>query len=115
MFAIMKEALPEVKNIKYTNKLKNHPVCLSTEGKISLEMEKIMNSMPMGEEVKADVVLEINEKHPISEKLKELYISDKDLLADYTKILYNQARLIEGLTVDNPTELTNLICNLMSK
>ena len=115
MFAIMKEALPEVKNIKYTNKLKNHPVCLSTEGKISLEMEKIMNSMPMGEEVKADIVLEINEKHPISEKLKELYISDKDLLADYTKILYNQARLIEGLTVDNPTELTNLICNLMSK
>jgi molecular chaperone HtpG len=78
-------------------------------------MEKIMNSMPMGEEVKADIVLEINEKHPISEKLKELYISDKDLLADYTKILYNQARLIEGLTVDNPTELTNLICNLMSK
>jgi molecular chaperone HtpG len=115
MFAIMKEALPEVKNIKYTNKLKNHPVCLSTEGKISLEMEKIMNSMPMGEEVKADVVLEINEKHPISEKLKELYISDKDLLADYTKILYNQARLIEGLSIDNPTELTNLICDLMSK
>jgi molecular chaperone HtpG len=115
MFAIMKEALPEVKNIKYTNKLKNHPVCLSTEGKISLEMEKIMNSMPMGEEVKADIVLEINEKHPISEKLKELYISDKDLLADYTKILYNQARLIEGLSIDNPTELTNLICDLMSK
>ena len=78
-------------------------------------MEKIMNSMPMGEEVKADIVLEINEKHPISEKLKELYISDKDLLADYTKILYNQARLIEGLSIDNPTELTNLICDMMSK
>ena len=115
MFGIMMEALPEVKNIKYTNKLKNHPVCLSTEGNISLEMEKIMNSMPTGEEVKADIVLEINEKHPIADKLKDLYVSDKDMLADYTKILYNQARLIEGLSIDNPTELTNLICDLMSK
>lgn len=115
MFTIMKEALPEVKNIKYTNKLKNHPVCLSTEGNISLEMEKIMNSMPTGEEVKADIVLEINEKHPIAEKLHELYISDKEALTDYTKILYNQARLIEGLSIENPTELTNLICDLISK
>jgi len=115
MFALMKEALPDVKNIKYTNKLKNHPVCLSTEGNISLEMQKIMNSMPTGEEVKADIVLEINENHPIADKLKELYDTDKDKLSDYTKILYNQARLIEGLTVDNPTELTNLICDLMSK
>lgn len=115
MFATMKEALPEVKNIKYTNKLKNHPVCLSTEGNISLEMEKIMNSMPTGDEIKADIVLEINEKHPIADKLKALYENDKDSLADYTKILYNQARLIEGLSIDNPTELTNLICNLMSK
>ena len=116
MFDIMKEALTDVKNIKFTNKLKNHPVCLSTEGAISLEMEKIMKSMPVGgEDVKADIVLEINEKHPIADKLKELYISDKDALVDYTKILYNQARLIEGLSIDNPTELTNLICDLMSK
>ena len=115
MFNIMKEALPEVKNIKYTNKLKNHPVCLSTEGNISLEMEKIMNSMPTGEGVKADIVLEINEKHPIADKLKDLYENDKDSLSDYTKILYNQARLIEGLSIENPTELTNLICDLMSK
>ena len=115
MFTIMKEALPEVKNIKYTYKLKKHPVCLSTEGNISLEMEKIMNSMPTGEEVKADIVLEINEKHPIAEKLHELYISDKEALTDYTKILYNQARLIEGLSIENPTELTNLICDLISK
>ena len=115
MFAAMKEALPEVKNIKFTNKLKNHPVCLSTEGNISLEMQKIMNSMPTGEDVKAEIVMEINEKHPIANKLKELYENDKDKLSDYTKILYNQARLIEGLSVENPTELTNLICNLMSK
>lgn len=115
MFATMKEALPDVKNIKYTNKLKNHPVCLSTEGNISLEMQKIMNSMSTGEDVKAEIVLEINESHPIADKLKELYENDKEKLADYTKILYNQARLIEGLSVDNPTELTNLICDLMSK
>ena len=116
MFEIMKNALVDVKNIKFTNKLKNHPVCLSTEGAISLEMEKIMKSMPTGgDEVKADIVLEINEKHPIADKLKELYISDKEALADYSKILYNQARLIEGLSVDNPTELTNLICDMMSK
>lgn len=115
MFSLMKESLPEVKTIKFTNKLKNHPVCLSTEGNISLEMQKIMNSMPTGEDVKAEIVLEINENHPIVDKLKALYENDKDKLGDYTKILYNQARLIEGLSVENPTELTNLICDIMSK
>ncbi len=115
MFKVMKEALPEVKNIKFTNKLKNHPVCLSTEGNISLEMEKIMNTMPTGENVKADVVLEINGSHPIAEKLEKLYKNDKEQLAIYTKILYNQARLIEGMTIENPTELTNAICDLLSK
>ena len=115
MFALMKEALPDVKNVKYTNKLRNHPVCLSTEGNISLEMEKIMNSMPTGENVKAEIVLEINEKHPIAAKLEDLYKNDREELANYTKILYNQARLIEGLQIENPTELTNLICDMMSK
>ena len=115
MFKIMKEALPSVKDVRFTNKLKNHPVCLSTEGNISLEMEKVLNSMPTGEDVKAEIVLEINESHPIANKLRDLYEEDKDELEKYTKILYNQARLIEGLSVDNPTELTNLICDLMSK
>ena len=115
MFALMKESLTDVKNVKFTNKLKNHPVCLSTEGNISLEMEKVLNSMPTGDNVKAEVVLEINESHPIADKLKELYENDKDELADYTKILYNQARLVEGLNVEDPTELANLICNLLSK
>lgn len=115
MFDFMKEALPEVKNIKFTNKLKKHPVCLSTEGNISLEMEKVLNSMGDGQDVKAEVVLEINEDHPIATKLKDLYKHDKDILANYTKILYNQARLIEGLSVENPTELTNMICEMMSK
>ncbi len=115
MLSLMKAALPEVKNVRYTNKLKNHPVCLSTEGNISLEMEKILNQMPTGEQVKADVVLEINKDHPIVEKLNDLYKNDKDELNDYTKVLYNQARLIEGLPIENPTELTNIICDLLSK
>ena len=115
MFDFMKQTLPEVKNIKFTNKLKKHPVCLSTEGNISLEMEKVLNSMGDGQDVKAEVVLEINEYHPIATKLKDLYKHDKDVLANYTKILYNQARLIEGLSVENPTELTNMICEMMSK
>ena len=115
LFSLMKGYLPEVKNIKFTNKLKNHPVCLSTEGNISLEMEKILNQMPTGEQVKADVVLEINKDHPIADRLNDLYKNDKDELETYTKILYNQARLIEGLPIENPTELTNMICELMSK
>ena len=115
MFDFMKQTLPEVKNIKFTNKLKKHPVCLSTEGNISLEMEKVLNSMGDGQDVKAEVVLEINEDHPIAIKLKDLYKHDKDVLANYTKILYNQARLIEGLSVENPTELSNMICEMMSK
>lgn len=115
MFALMKESLPDVKTVKFTNRLKNHPVCLSTEGNISLEMEKVLNSMPNSDQVKAEVVLEINDSHPIADTLKDLYQNDKEKLADYTKILYNQARLIEGLSVENPTELTNIICNLLSK
>ena len=115
MFEVMKESLSSVKDVRFTNKLKNHPVCLSTEGNISLEMEKVLNSMPTGENVKAEVVLEINESHPIADKLRELYKKDKDELKAYTNILYNQARLIEGLSVENPTELTNMICDIMSK
>ena len=115
LFSLMKGFLPEVKNIKFTNKLKNHPVCLSTEGNISLEMEKILNQMPTGDQVKADVVLEINKDHPIAEKLNDLYKNDNEQLETYTKILYNQARLIEGLPVENPTELTNMVCDLLSK
>ena len=115
LFSLMKASIPEVKNIKFTNKLKNHPICLSTEGNISLEMEKILNQMPTGEQVKADVVLEINKDHPIVNKLNELYDNDKEGLDTYTKILYNQARLIEGLPIENPTELTNMVCNLLSK
>ncbi|MGN1338447.1 MAG: molecular chaperone HtpG [Candidatus Coprovivens sp.] len=115
LLSFMNDNLSEVKSVKFTNKLKNHPVCLSTEGNISLEMEKVLNQMQQSEQVKADVILEINDNHPIADKIKKLYETDRDALKDYTKILYNQARLIEGLNIENPTELTNLICDVISK
>ena len=114
MLESMKLALGgAVEEVRFTNKLKNHPVCLTSEGDVSVEMEKIINTLPGEEKVKAQVVLEINAEHPVAEKLKELYDNDKERLADYAKILYSSARLIGGMPVENPTELSNLICSLM--
>lgn len=117
MFAFMKENLGEsqIKDIRFTHRLKNHPVCLTSDGILSVEMEKVLNSMPNNQEVKAETVLEINEKHPIATKLKKLYAEDKEDLKKYIKVLYAQAKLIEGLPVDNPTELSNLMCEIMTK
>ena len=117
MFEVMKEAInSEVQNIRFTHKLKNHPVCLTSEGAVSIGMEKTLNAMPNNNEnIKAQTILEINENHPIVNKLKDLYENDKEGLKDYTKVLYSQARLIEGLPIENPTEISNLICNLISK
>jgi molecular chaperone HtpG len=103
-----------VEKVRFTNHLKNHPVCLTSEGGISVEMEKVMNAMPTDEKIKAQTVLEINENHPIAQKIKDLYKSDLEELEKYTKILYAQARLIEGLTIENPTEISSLICDLIS-
>ena len=114
MFAIMKEAVSDVKDIKFTNRLNKHPVCLTNEGVISTGMEKTLNAIS-NEKVTADLVLEINENHAISKKLKDLYNSDKDELKEYAKILYAEARLIEELSIENPTEISNLICNYISK
>jgi molecular chaperone HtpG len=114
MFKVMKEAISDVSTVRFTNKLKNHPVCLSSEGEITIEMEKVINAMPTDNHIDAAKVLEINENHKIADKLKHLYETDKEALKDYTKILYAQARLIEGLPIDNPTEITNLICNVIS-
>ena len=116
IFEYMKSSLDsQVSEIKFTSRLKSHPVCLTSKGGISTEMEKVINAMPTDEKVKADLVLEINENHEIADKLKDLYESDKDMLSKYTKILYSQARLIEGLSIDNPTEISNLICEVISK
>ena len=111
----MSEALGDsVESVRFTNKLKNHPVCLTSEGDVSIEMEKVLSSMP-GEDgnIKAKIILEINAEHPVADKLQSLYESDKEKVSDYAKILYSSARLIGGMTIDNPTELSNLICSLM--
>ena len=115
MLAEMKEILKDnVKEVKFTNKLKNHPVCLTTEGEISTSMEKVINSMPTGEKIKASEVLEINSDHKISDKLKELYKDNKEEFEKYTKVIYFEARLIEGLPIENPTEMSNLMCDIMA-
>ena len=108
----MKEILgDEVTSVKFTNKLGSHAVSLSAEGYVSLEMAKVLSQMPGANEgVKAQLVLEINNSHPIAQKLRE---ADDEKLAEYTKILYSQARLIAGLSIDNPTELADSIVNLM--
>lgn len=116
MFDFMKEALGgKVKEVRLSTKLKSYPVCLSSEGQVSIEMEKVLNSMPQNEnnKVTAEKCLELNASHPVFGKLKELYASDKDKLTEYTKLLYSQARLIEGLDVEDPVEFAKLICNLM--
>ena len=116
MFALMKEAIGAgIQEVRFTHRLKNHPVCLTSEGALSVEMEKVINSMPNDQKVKAQTALEINDSHPIAQKIKDLYANDKEELKKYTKVLYSQARLIEGLPVENPTEISNLICEIMSK
>ena len=114
MFEFMKNALGDaVKEVRFTNKLKKHSVCLSNEGMLSSEMEKVLNSMHGNNGVKAELVLEINSSLPLAEKLVKLFDEDKDTLTKYAKLLFNQARLIGGMTIENPTEFSNLICELM--
>ena len=119
MFAFMQKAISDkVKTVRLSKKLKSHPVCLSSDGgMISIEMEKVLNAMPQNDanRVKAEKALEINPNHEIFGKLKALYADDKDTLTEYTKLLYDQALLIEGLSIDDPVEFANLVCKLMTK
>lgn len=115
MLEEMKKVLEgNVEEVKLTNKLKSHPVCLTTTGEVSTSMEKVINAMPTDEKIKANEVLEINANHKIVDKLKDLYKNDKDEFTKYTKVIYYEARLIEGLPIDNPTELSNLMCDIMA-
>lgn len=116
MFDFMQKAISDkVKSVRLSKKLKSHPVCLSSDGAITIEMEKVLNAMPQneGNKVKAEKALEINPEHPIFEKLKDLYENDRDKLTDYTKLLYSQALLIEGMSIEDPVEFANLVCGLM--
>lgn len=114
LFEYMKNTLADkVKGVKASKRLKQHPVCLSNEGELSIEMEKVLNSMPNNQNIKADKVLEININHEVFNSLKDAYENDKEKLNLYTNLLYNQALLIEGLTIEDPVEFTNNICKIM--
>jgi len=114
LFEHMKNILADkVKDVRVSKRLKNHPVCLSNDGELTIEMEKILNSMPNNQNIKADKVLEININHEVFRALKEAYENDKDKLKLYTDLLYNQALLIEGLPIDDLVEFTNNICKIM--
>jgi molecular chaperone HtpG len=103
----------KVKAVKASKRLKTHPVCLSNEGELSIEMEKVLSSMPGNPDLKAEKVLEINLNHEVFKTLKDAYENDKDKLNLYTELLYNQALLIEGLPINDPVDFTNKICQIM--
>ena len=114
LLSFMTDALKDkVKAVVLSQRLKSHPVCISTEGAVTLEMEKVLNSMPGNEKVTAQRVLEINVNHPIFRKLQSLYEGDKAKVKEYAELLYTQAMLIEGFPVEDPVAYTNKICELM--
>ncbi|MFC4736915.1 molecular chaperone HtpG [Bacillus daqingensis] len=115
LFAAMKEQLGSaVKDVRLSNRLKSHPVCLTAEGEVTIEMEKILAQMPENQGVEADKVLEINHQHDVFASLKQAYEQDdKATFELYTNLLYNQARLIEGLPVEDPVSFTNDVCKIM--
>ncbi len=114
LFEAMKGLLADkVKDVRASKRLKSHPVCFSTEGEVSIEMEKVLNAMPNSQDVKAAKVLEINVSHPVYQSLKDAHDKDKEKLALYTNLLYHQALLIEGLPIEDPVAFTNDICKVM--
>ena len=114
LFKVMEEKLVgKVKTVRLSKRLKTHPVCLTSDGELSVEMEKVLNAMPNDQKVKADKVLEINPEHQVFETLKNIYGKDNDRLEKYCRLLYNQALMIEGLPVEDPVEFSNLVCELM--
>jgi len=114
IFKFMKDTLSnKVKDVRASKRLKNHPVCITSDGYLTIEMEKVLSSIPNGLDIKAEKILEINTEHAVFNALKEAYKSDKEKLKLYTNILYNQALLIEGLPINDPVEFTNNICKLI--
>ena len=114
LLAFVKDALGDkVKDVRVSGKLKSHPVCITTDGMISTEMEKVINAMPAQEKIKAQRVLEINGEHPIFQRLQELYAKDKDRLKLYAEVLYDQALLIEGISLEDPSDFSQTLCQLL--
>ncbi|MHC0036991.1 molecular chaperone HtpG [Pseudoneobacillus sp. C159] len=114
LFTEMKSLLTgKVKDVKVSKRLKSHPVCLSSDGELTIEMEKVLSMMPDNQNVKAEKILEINPNHEVFKSLQAAFETDKDKLGLYTNLLYNQALLIEGLPLQDPVEFTNNICKIM--
>jgi len=115
IFDYMKNALSgKVKEVRSSKRLKNHPVCLASEGELSIEMEKVLSAMPDNKgDIHADKILEINTSHEIFGKLKNSFSGDKEKLNKLTNVLYNQALLIEGLPIEDPVQYANDICELL--
>ncbi|KDN59698.1 molecular chaperone HtpG [Exiguobacterium sp. AB2] len=116
LFAFMKEALGDrVKEVRASTRLKSHPVCLTVAGDVSIEMEKILNTMPNGGGMKAEKVLEVNADHAIFQTLQRIYKEDETKAKQYTDLLYQQALLIEGLPIEDPVAYSNAVCALMAE
>ena len=114
LFENMASALTgKVKTVRASRRLKSHPVCLANEGDLSIEMEKVLNAMPNSQHVQADKILEVNVNHEVFKSLQAAYESDQDKFNLFTDVLYNQARLIEGLSIEDPVAFTNNVCQLM--
>ena len=114
LFEFMKEALSgKIKEVRASKRLKNHPVCLASEGELSIEMEKVLSMMPNNPGVKADKILELNTNHEMFGAIKQAFVDDKNKAKVYASILYNQALLIEGLPIEDPVQFANDVCLLM--
>ena len=114
LLTAIKDSLGDkVVDVKVSSRLKSHPVCLVSSDGVSFEMEKVLNQMPEGQEVKAGRILEINPNHDIFNAMKKVYENNPDKVNDYASILYDQALLIEGFSIDNPVDFSNKICDLM--
>jgi molecular chaperone HtpG len=115
LFEFMKETLAgKVSEVRLSQRLKFHPVCLASGGGISIEMEKILNAMPTDDKIKAEKVLEINASHPVLAALKSAFADDREKAKTYTELLYNQALLIEGLSIEDPVAFSNAVCDLIA-
>ena len=114
LFNFMKESLGgKIKEVRASKRLKTHPVCLTSDGDLSIEMEKILKMMPNNPNVQVDKILEINTTHEMFSTIKNTFVEDKDRVKMFASLLYNQALLIEGLPIEDPVQFANDICNIM--
>ena len=118
LLRFMKDALGDkVSEVKLSERLKSHPVCISSDGGVSIEMEKVLSAMPgaNGQKIQAKRVLELNASHPVFARLQKLFAENPDAVKEYASLLYDQALLIEGLPIEDPVAFSNAVCKLMAE